>query len=76
VAAENEALSRRARRPSAARRTASPPRWRSPPKHRIGKMGHAALLARDFEAIIATQGFDQLPITVHHARLAGEMNIA
>jgi PIN domain nuclease of toxin-antitoxin system len=36
----------------------------------------AALLAQDFEAIIADQGFVELPITVRHARLAGEMNIA
>jgi len=45
-------------------------------KHRIGKLPHAALLAQDFEAIIAGQGFDELAISVHHARLAGEMNIA
>jgi PIN domain nuclease of toxin-antitoxin system len=45
-------------------------------KFRIGKLPNAALLAQDFEAIIAEQGFDELPITVHHARVAGEMNIA
>lgn len=45
-------------------------------KFRIGKLPAAALLARDFEAIIADQGFAELPITVRHARLAGEMNIA
>ena len=44
-------------------------------KHRIGKLPNAALLARDFEAIVADQGFDELPITVHHARVAGEMKI-
>ena len=44
-------------------------------KFRIGKLNGAALLARDFEAIIASQGFSELPISVHHARLAGEMNI-
>lgn len=44
-------------------------------KFRIGKLPDAALLARDFEAIISDQGFDELPITVHHARLAGEMKI-
>ncbi len=44
-------------------------------KYRIGKLPNAALLARDFEAIIADQGFAELPITVHHARLAGEMRI-
>ena len=44
-------------------------------KYRIGKLPNAALLARDFEAIIADQGFDELPITIHHARIAGEMKI-
>lgn len=45
-------------------------------KFRIGKLPEAALLAQDFEAVIADQGFIELPISVHHARLAGEMNIA
>lgn len=45
-------------------------------KFRIGKLPDAALLAQDFEAIIADQGFAELAISVHHARLAGEMNIA
>lgn len=45
-------------------------------KFRIGKLPGAALLAQDFEAIIASQGFSELPISVTHARLAGEMNIA
>lgn len=44
-------------------------------KFRIGKLPGAALLAQDFEAVIAEQGFAELPISVHHARLAGEMNI-
>ena len=44
-------------------------------KFRIGKLDQAALLARDFDAIVASQGFAELPITVRHARLAGEMNI-
>lgn len=44
-------------------------------KYRIGKLPNAALLARDFEAIVADQGFDELSITVHHARVAGEMKI-
>ncbi|MFC3173001.1 type II toxin-antitoxin system VapC family toxin [Novosphingobium bradum] len=44
-------------------------------KHRIGKLPGAALLARDFESIIAQQGFAELPITVHHARLAGGMAV-
>ena len=45
-------------------------------KYRIGKLPDAALLAQDFEAIVAEQGFDELAITVRHARMAGEMNIA
>lgn len=45
-------------------------------KFRIGKLPDAALLAQDFEAIIADQAFAELPITVHHARRAGEMDIA
>ena len=45
-------------------------------KFRLGKPTMAALLARDFEAIIAAQGFTELPISIRHARLAGEMNIA
>ncbi|MGO4670678.1 type II toxin-antitoxin system VapC family toxin [Bosea sp. 2RAB26] len=45
-------------------------------KFRIGKCPGAALLAQDFEAIIADQGFAERAVTVRHALLAGEMNIA
>lgn len=45
-------------------------------KFRIGKLPLAALLAQDFEAVIAGQGFDELAISVAQARLAGAMNIA
>lgn len=44
-------------------------------KFRIGKLPDAALLAQDFEAVIASQGFTELGISVRHARLAGEMGI-
>lgn len=44
-------------------------------KFRIGKLPGAALLARDFEMIVTGQGFEELPISIHHARIAGEMNI-
>lgn len=44
-------------------------------KFRIGKLPDAELLAQDFEAIVAEQGFMEVAITVHHARLAGEMKI-
>lgn len=45
-------------------------------RFRIGKLPHAALLAQDFEAVIAGQGFGELAISVAHARLASAMNIA
>ncbi len=45
-------------------------------KFRIGKLPGAALLAQEFEAILAEQGFGELAISVRHARLAGEMNIS
>jgi len=45
-------------------------------KFRIGKLPQASLLALDFEGIIRAQGFDEMAITVRHARLAGEMKIA
>jgi PIN domain nuclease of toxin-antitoxin system len=45
-------------------------------KFRLGKLPDLALLARDFEAIVAAQGFTELPVGIRHARLAGEMNIA
>ncbi len=44
-------------------------------KFRIGKLSQAEILARNFESIVAEQGFAELAISVHHARLAGEMNI-
>ena len=44
-------------------------------KFRIGKLPGAALLARDFESVLASQGFDELAITPRHARLAGAMAI-
>ncbi len=45
-------------------------------KFRLGKLPQAALLARDFAAIVAAQDFVELPITFRHAGLAGDMNIA
>ena len=45
-------------------------------KFRIGKLPGAALLAQNFEKIVAEQGFGELPINVCHAKLAGEMKIA
>ena len=45
-------------------------------KPRTGKLQNPALLAQDFEAIVADQGFSVLSISVRHARLAGEMRLA
>jgi PIN domain nuclease of toxin-antitoxin system len=44
-------------------------------KFRLGKLPVAALLAQNFEAIVAAQGFAELAITVRHAGLEGELNI-
>ncbi len=45
-------------------------------KFRLGKLSEAEFLARNFESILASQGFAVLGITVRHARVASEMNIA
>lgn len=45
-------------------------------KYRIGKLPEAEILARDFEKIISNQGFCELPISIRHARMAGELNIS
>jgi len=44
-------------------------------KFRIGKLPGAGLLTRNFEAILADQGFTELPISVSHARIAGTLTI-
>ena len=45
--------------------------WEISTKHRLGKLPGAAAVAGDFEAIIASQGFFALPITLRHGRVAG-----
>ncbi len=45
-------------------------------KVRFGKLPSAEQLARDFESMVASQGFSELPISVTHARVAGSMQIA
>jgi len=45
-------------------------------KYRTGKLPNGAILARDFEKIISSQGFQELDISIPHARVAGELNIA
>ena len=44
-------------------------------KFRIGKLPDAWRLATDFEDAILAEGFEPLPITLTHARLAGAMAI-
>lgn len=45
-------------------------------KHRLGKLPDAAMLSRDFEAIVAGEGFAPLPISLRHAAVAGGLRIA
>lgn len=78
--AGDEALSRRAREAIAdednAVAVSAASAMEVATKFRIGKLTDAALLAQVFETIIAEQDFAELAISVHHARIAGEMNIA
>ena len=45
-------------------------------KHRLGKLPDAAILAQDFAAIIGSESFTSLPISIAHAVLAGGLQIA
>ena len=42
-------------------------------KHRNGKLPQVARLLHDFERLIATQDFTQLPLSVAHGRRSGAM---
>jgi PIN domain nuclease of toxin-antitoxin system len=44
-------------------------------KHRIGKLLEARMLSARFESMVEHQGFSALPITLAHARVAGQMTI-
>ncbi len=44
-------------------------------KNRLGKLPEADMLAADFEAEIEAEGFQGLPITLAHGRLAGSLSI-
>ena len=78
--AGDEALSRRARDaiadPANSVAVSAASAMEVATKFRIGKLPGAALLAREFDRIVAMQGFLDLPITIQHARLAGAMDIA
>ena len=45
--------------------------WEITTKHRIGKLSEAAAVAQDVAGAIASQGFEELPITVEDAERAG-----
>lgn len=45
-------------------------------KHRLGKLPEAGLLATDLAGCLADQGFAELPISIAHAALAGNLQIA
>jgi PIN domain nuclease of toxin-antitoxin system len=47
--------------------------WEITTKHRIGKLDQAAALAADVAGAVAQQGFQELPISLHHAQHAGSL---
>ena len=47
--------------------------WEVATKHRLGKLPGSEALARDVAGAIASQGFEELAITVHHAERAGRL---
>lgn len=47
--------------------------WEIATKHRIGKLSEAAAVAQDVAGAIASQGFEELPITVEDAERAGRL---
>ena len=47
--------------------------WEISTKHRIGKLPDAAIFAADVSSALASQGFDELPISLRHAQIAGQL---
>jgi PIN domain nuclease of toxin-antitoxin system len=47
--------------------------WEIATKHRIGKLPGAALLAADVAGFVAAEGFNELPISIRHAQIAGNL---
>jgi PIN domain nuclease of toxin-antitoxin system len=47
--------------------------WEITTKFRIGKLDDAAAIARDVAAAVAAEGFVELPISVVHAQIAGNL---
>ncbi len=47
--------------------------WEIATKYRIGKLPRAALLAADVAGVVAAQGFNELPISIRHGQIAGNL---
>lgn len=47
--------------------------WEIATKHRIGKLPGVAAIIADLEAIIVSQGFQDLPVSVRHGQAAGAL---
>jgi PIN domain nuclease of toxin-antitoxin system len=47
--------------------------WEVSTKHRLGKLPGAGPLAVDFAREVRAQGFQQLPISLEHGQLAGDL---
>ena len=47
--------------------------WEIATKHRLGKLAGADAVAHDVAGCIASQGFQELPITVHNGERAGRL---
>jgi PIN domain nuclease of toxin-antitoxin system len=45
-------------------------------KHRLGKLPDAALLATNLLEYLRDQGFEEMPISIAHAAMAGNLQIA
>jgi len=45
--------------------------WEIATKHRIGKLPGAGILAADLAAVLVSQGFRELPISLRHCQVAG-----
>jgi PIN domain nuclease of toxin-antitoxin system len=47
--------------------------WEIATKFRLGKLPHAGAVARDVAAAMASEGFDELPVSVRHAQRVGDL---
>jgi PIN domain nuclease of toxin-antitoxin system len=47
--------------------------WEISTKYRIGRLPEAALMVADIAGTAAAEGFGELPISIHHAQIAGRL---